>query len=255
MKVYREMAKHPVFSIEDVKKISGNTKTAYSQLRSMIKKGLVQKIRSNAYSVVNPASGQIMANRYQIACSINEDAYVSHHSAFEYYGFANQVYYEVYVSSKSKFQAFVYDNLTYCFIASRMNEGVIEAKNIQNVRITDIERTVIDSIHDLNKVGGLEELLKCIDAVYYLDAQKLRFYLDIYDIQGLYQKAGYILSRFAADLKIPNDFFDYCKRKVGKSRRYLVSNNKMESFYDREWKLMVPKVLMSYGKQGGDELV
>ena len=55
MKVYREMAKHPVFSIEDVKKISGNTKTAYSQLRSMIKKGLVRKIRSNAYSVVNPS--------------------------------------------------------------------------------------------------------------------------------------------------------------------------------------------------------
>lgn len=48
MKVYREMAKHPVFSIEDVKMISGNTKTAYSQLRSMIKKGLVRKIRSNA---------------------------------------------------------------------------------------------------------------------------------------------------------------------------------------------------------------
>lgn len=255
MKVYREMAKHPVFSIEDVKKISGNTKTAYSQLRSMIKKGLVRKIRSNAYSVVNPASGQIMANRYQIACSINEDAYISHHSAFEYYGFANQVFYEVYVSSKSKFQAFEYDHLIYRFIASRMNEGVIEAKNIQNVRITDIERTVIDSIHDLNKVGGLEELLKCIDAVYYLDEQKLRFYLDIYDIQGLYQKTGYILSRFAVDLKIPNEFFDYCKLKVGKSRRYLVSNNKMNSFYDREWKLMVPKALMSYGKQGGDELV
>ena len=255
MKIYREMAKFPVFSIEDVTKISGNTKTAYSQLRSMIKKGLVRKIRSNAYSVVNPASGQIIANRFQIACSINEDAYISHHSAFEYYGFANQVYYEVYVSSKSKFQTFEHDHLSYRYISSRMNEGVIEAKNIQGVRITDIERTVIDSIHDLNKVGGLEELLKCIDAVYYLDDQKLIRYLDIYDIQGLYQKTGYILSRFGADLKIPKEFFDYCKSKIGKSRRYLVSSNKMNSFYDREWKLMIPKALMAYGKHGGDELV
>jgi len=38
MKVYKELAKHPVFSINDVKKLSGNINTAYSQLNRLIKK-------------------------------------------------------------------------------------------------------------------------------------------------------------------------------------------------------------------------
>ncbi|NLK28989.1 MAG: TrmB family transcriptional regulator [Clostridiales bacterium] len=57
MDVYTELAKYPVFSIDDVKKFTGNGKTAYSQLGRLIKKGLVKKIRKNIYSVVNPATG------------------------------------------------------------------------------------------------------------------------------------------------------------------------------------------------------
>lgn len=44
------------------------------------------------------------------------------------------VYYEVYVSSETKFNTFEYDNVTYKFVASRMQEGIIEAKNTIGVR-------------------------------------------------------------------------------------------------------------------------
>ena len=109
----------------------------------------------------------MVANRYQIACAISDTAYLSHHSAFEYYGFANQVYNEVYVSSETRFNSFEYDNITYKYVASRMAEGVVVAKNTTlGVRITDIERTIIDSIHDLNKIAGLEELLNCLEGAF-----------------------------------------------------------------------------------------
>ncbi len=65
----------------------------------------------------------------------------------------------------------------------------MEAKNTTGVRITDLERTVIDSIRDFNKIGGFEELLNCLESVHYLDETKLKRYLDIYNTQGLYQKA------------------------------------------------------------------
>lgn len=129
MDVFNELAKHPVFSIADVKKLIGNEKTSYSQLGRLMKKGLVKKIRKNIYSVINPATGQLIANRYQIACAITDTAYISHHSAFEYYGLANQVFYEVYVSSESRFNHFEYGQETYKYLASRMKEGVVEAKN------------------------------------------------------------------------------------------------------------------------------
>jgi predicted transcriptional regulator of viral defense system len=125
----------------------------------LIKKDRVRKVRKNIYSVVNPATGQLVATRYQIACAITDTACISHHSAFKYYGLANQVFYEVYVSSKTKFNHFHYNHIDYKYVASRMCEGVVEAKNTTGVRITDLERTVVDSIRDFNKIGGFEELL------------------------------------------------------------------------------------------------
>jgi len=255
VKIYYELAKHPVFSIEEAKKLTGNKKTAYSQLNRLMKKGLVKKIRKNIYSAVNPTTGQIVATRYQIACAITDSAYISHHSAFEFYGLANQVFYEVHVSSETKFNHFFYDNLTFKYVSSRMKEGVVEAKNTTGVKITDLERTVVDSIKDLNKIGGLDELLNCLQMINYLDEKKLKKYLDIYNTRGLYQRVGYLLDNYRKEMQLSKDFFEYCKSKIGKSRRYLMIDFKKESFYNREWELMVPKRLFKLTNQEGETLV
>lgn len=255
MNVYNELAKYPVFSIDEVEKLTGNVKTAYSQLDRLMKKELLRKIRKNIYSAVNPVTGQVVASRYQIACAITDTAYISHHSAFEYYGLANQVFYEVYVSSEKKFNHFEYDHVTYKYVSSKMKEGVVEAKNTTGVRITDLERTVIDSIRDFNKIGGFEELLNCLEGIHYLDENKLRRYLDIYDIQGLYQKSGYLLDHYRKEMQISKEFIDYCKGKIGKSRRYLVSETNENNYYNSEWELMVPEGLFEIIQQEGDILV
>ncbi|MGV8155179.1 MAG: type IV toxin-antitoxin system AbiEi family antitoxin domain-containing protein [Alkaliphilus sp.] len=182
-------------------------------------------------------------------------AYISHHSAFEYYGLANQVFYEVYVSSETKFQKFDFGKVTFKYIASRMKEGVVEAKNTTGVRITDLERTVIDSIRDFNKIGGLEELLNCLEGIHYLDESKLRVYLDAYDTQALYQKTGFLLEHYRKDVLLSQEFIDYCKQKIGKSRRYMLSETDEKSHYNSEWELMEPEGLFKITEQGGDMLV
>lgn len=255
MDVYSELAKYPVFSIDDVRKLTGNEKTAYSQLNRLMKKGLVKKIRKNIYSAVNPTTGQIVATRYQIACAITNTAYISHHSAFEYYGLANQVFYEVYVSSESKFNQFEYEHMNYKYVASRMQEGVVKAKNTTGIRITDLERTVIDSIRDFNKIGGFEEVLNCLEGIHYLDEEKLKRYLDIYNTQGLYQRAGYLLNNYRKEMQLSKEFIEYCKGKIRKSRRYLVSEGKENSYYNSEWELMVPEGIFEISEQEGDILV
>ncbi|HBN83078.1 MAG TPA: hypothetical protein DDZ89_04480 [Clostridiales bacterium] len=255
MDTFTELAKFPVFTIDDVKKLIDNEKTAYTQLNRLMKKGMIKKIRKNIYSAVNPATGQMVATRYQIACAITGTAYISHHSAFEYYGLGNQVFYEVYVSSETKFNHFEHDQVTYKYVVSKTEEGVVQAKNTTGVRITDLERTVIDSIRDFNKIGGFEELTNCLEGVHYLDETKLKRYLDIYNTQGLYQKAGYLLDHYQKEMQLSREFIEYCKSKIGKSRRYLVSEAKVNSHYISEWELMVPIGLFELTDHGGDLLV
>ena len=87
--------------------------------------------------------------------------------------------------------------------------------------MTDLERTVIDSIKDFEKIGGFEELLNCLSSIHYLDEVKLRTYLDAYGVQALYQRAGYLLDFFRDEMKLSHEFIEYCKKQVEKGTAYL----------------------------------
>lgn len=254
MSVYGELAKLSVFSVNDLTKLTGNTKTAYSLLGRMMKRDQVRKIRQNVYSCVNEVTGQIVASRYQIACAVNSSAYISHHTAFEFYGLANQVYLEVYISSDTKFRDFQHDKVSYRYISSKTGDGVVEARNTSGVRVTDLERTVIDGIKDFEKIGGFEELINCLEGIFYLDEVKLKEYLDSYGIKALYQKTGYLLDYFKRNMQLSNEFIRFCQDNIGKSTRYLLKNSVHKNQYIPSWQLVVPKGLFQLDKQGGDEL-
>lgn len=85
---------------------------------------------------------------------------------------------------------FSFEDQNYVFIQNKYNFGIDERKH---VRVTDLERTVLDSIKDFEKIAGFEELIQCISLVKYLSEEKMLAYLEQYGNQFLYQKAGFIL--------------------------------------------------------------
>lgn len=137
------------FSRRDVVALTGNEHAAHSLLHDYIKAGHIDRIRRNLYTAISLESKQPVANRFMIATNIAEDACVSFHSAFEYYGYANQVFYEVYVTTDSRFSDFTYDGITYSRVSPRIGSGITTTNT--GIRITDIERTVIDSIYAFKK--------------------------------------------------------------------------------------------------------
>lgn len=137
------------------------------------------------YVAISLENQQPIANRYVIASHISNDAAVSYHSAFEFYGYSNQVFYETQVTSESRFRDFEYDGVTYRRIAPRITGGITE---INGTRVTTLERTVIDSVNLFEKIGGLEELLRCLALIPTLDEATLLACLAEYESGFLYQK-------------------------------------------------------------------
>lgn len=125
---YTHFAKLNTFTMGDVYKLVGNKKTASSLVLRLSKRGLVKKIRNNLYTCINVADGQPVATKYHIACAINNTAYLSHHSAFEYMGISNQVFYEIYVCSEKRFDDFEFNGITYKYVSSKISSGVIEPR-------------------------------------------------------------------------------------------------------------------------------
>ena len=249
MKFYEQLVDLGCFTHYDVKMLTGNNGAANSLIRSYKLKGLIERVRRDLYVTISFETKQPVPNRYAIASHVTPDAYVSHHSALEYHGIANQVYYEVYIASQSRFRTFEYDGITYNHVQSPFDVGV-ETKS-SGVRVTDLERTVIDGINDFSKVGGIEELLRSIEMIPYLDSRKLLAYLNAYDKVFLYQKAGYILEHFKDALKLNDDFFTSCKGKVTESKRYLNGGVHGKSLIlNKDWMLYVPENLHSITMKG-----
>jgi predicted transcriptional regulator of viral defense system len=246
MKYYERLLEMGCFTRGEVCALTVNYNTAGTLLKSYLKKGYVLQVKRNLYVAVNLADRQPVANKQRIAKKITPTAYVSHHAAFEYYGCANQVSYQVEVSSETPFATFSFDGLTYMYIASRIKDGVITRPD--GVRVTDMERTAIDGIHDFEKVAGLEELLRCLALVPSVREEKLLAYLASYGKQVLYQKAGYILRHFQRAFNLSDAFFSECAAHIGKSTRYLTGNN--EGIYNGEWRLVVPPDLMKTINKG-----
>jgi len=252
MKHYKELLAKGCFTGEDVCNMVGNPNTASNLIQNYLKKGYIKRVKRNLYVAVNMADGMAVANRFVIASHITQSAYVSHHSAFSYYGYTNQVFYDVYVSSGAKFNSFEFEGVTFRYVMARIEAGV--EKKADGVNVTDLERTVIDSINDFEKIGGLEELLRSLAMMPYADEGKLLRYLESYDKQVLYQKAGYILEHFKKEMFISERFFEQCASRLSKSVRYLYNGlTKDNVHYDKRWQLYVPNDLLSILFEGGGQ--
>ena len=185
MKHYEKLLELGCFSIKDLKQITGSEAAAKWICREYQKKGYIAHVKRDLYVAISLETQQPIVSRYVIASHISEDAVVSYHSAFEFYGYSNQVFYETHVTSESRFRDFEYDGVRYRRVAPRITGGITA---MNGTRVTTLERTVIDSINLFEKIGGLEELLRCLALIPALDESALMDCLAEYESGFLYQK-------------------------------------------------------------------
>ena len=240
MDLYKKLAALRCFTHSDMVQLTGSESAAMWNIKRYLKKGYIERVRRNLYAVISLETEQPIPNRFQIVSRIANDSFVSHHSAFEFYGYANQVFYEVYFSTEKKVRSFDYDGLHYQPALWRGNNNVTETNS--GVRVTSLERTVIDSIADLTKIGGLEELLRCIALIPSLDETKLLETLEAHGHKQLYQKTGYILEAYKDALSLSDMFFLECVKCSSSSKTYLF--DKQDDFvFHRKWLLYAPNDL------------
>ena len=254
MKYYEQMVAMGCFSFREAVQLIGSETAAFSLLNAYIRKGYVVKIRRGLYSAVNLVDHEPVADRFAIASALSETAVVSHHAAFEYHGCANQVMYEVTVTSESRFNPFAFGGYRYRRFAPSIAVGI--QNNSSRVSVTDLERTVLDGINDFEKDMGFEELIQCIKAVPMLNEQILVKYLDAYETQFLYQKTGFIMEHFREDFEISDCFLEHCRQNAGLSSRYLLNDWRgKKADYFPKWRLTTPENVWKMAEGGFEDAV
>ncbi|MDD5292936.1 MAG: hypothetical protein PHW40_01325, partial [Candidatus Izemoplasmatales bacterium] len=138
--------------------------------------------------------------------------------------------------------------ITYKQVPIKSKKGVFSPPYTQMLKITDIEKTVIVSIQTIGSIINLEELIHSLELIPKLDEKKLIDYLEAYNIQALYQKAGYLLSLFNDILKFNESFFEWTKNKMNQSVVYLSEDAKRDGLFIKTYQVVVPTWLIERGQ-------
>ena len=254
MKHYEKLLELRCFSRRDIAAYLGNDATAASLLREYLKKGYIERVRPDLYTVISLETHQPVYTRYQIGASLFQDAIISHHSSFEVFGYANQVFHEVYVATRSRFHDFEYNGTFYHRV---MLHSGTEIDQTRGIRATSIEQTVIDSIADYEKIAGLEETIRCMLLIPTLNESALITILQRRQNGFLWQKTGYIFSQLNDDLHLSREFFDACKIHLPGGRRSLEKQPAATPVWNPEWQLFAParfRDIVDKGVNETDEL-
>ncbi len=202
------------------------------------------KIRNNLYALIDPSTNDIYSTKFEIASNISKTSFICFHSALEYYGLANQVYNDITVASLTKFNNFIFEESEYIYKQAK-NTSFVKDIVSEEIRVTSLEKTIVDCIDEINLSGGIEEVLNALEQVKYLNEDKLIDVLKEKNKMFLYQKVGYLFQIFNDQLNISEDFFNKCKSHLTNKTNYLMKGEFKNTSLNNEWNLMVPENIKS----------
>lgn len=246
MKHYENLLAKGCFSREQLTEIVGTPSAANQVIYEYQKKGLIEKVKRDFYVVISLETKQPVLSRYQIGSNLFCDACITHHSAFEVFGYGSQVFYECFVATDKRFSDFEYDGVVYRRVERKPYTEVIQQGNL---RVTSVEQTVVDSIRDFEKIAGLEEVIRCMMLVPGLNEQKVLECLARNNKGFLYQKCGFIFEELREEFHFSSTFFEECEKYSSHAKRYLMKESKDNVFHKR-WRIYAPQSLEGLTDKG-----
>ncbi len=237
MKYIKEFSKLKLFNKQDIVNICGNVNNANYILKSYIDKGYISKIKKDYYVINDLVNNTPAANKYEIACGYHTNDFISHHSVFEYYGFSNQVYNTVDITTNTFKRDYIFDECIYKYHKSN---NFIQVNKLSGIKISSIERAIVDCINDSSNFEYYE-LLECINNINNIDESKILIYLKSLNNKLLYKKVGFVLEKYKKTFEISDDFFLSCKEKSGNTVGYYNLQAKDALIFNAKWRLFVYK--------------
>ncbi len=255
MKIKEFFRAHPVFRYEAFQAFMegrGVLPTSIRQLLSYYtKNGQLVRIRRGLYAVNPELSRAQSVDPYLVAAHAAPDAVLGYHTALELHNLAYTTFTELtYLTSihatEFSFQGQHYRPTSYPNALIQQNKDEYDVETLQreglSVRLTSLERTLVDVLDRPDLSGGWEEIVRSFDHLVRFDPQAIIDYVLLLNNRSTVAKVGYFLEGLPDYLKVSDHYLNQLVPHLPKQPHYLDPKRKSASAgtYVAKWQLIVP---------------
>ena len=181
---------HPVFTHEEFKQFAiskgtANANTQKEMLAYHLKKQNIIRIRRGLFASI-PISLRSTAESYSvdpylIAGRISKDAVLSYHTAFDFHGVSHSLFYQFTFMSQQNIRAFTFQQVRFIrlpFPKTLIKQNKTDAEVVTvdrqglDIKVTTIERTIVDALDCPEYAGGWEEIWQSVGHISILNFDK-----------------------------------------------------------------------------------
>ncbi len=199
-----------LFAHAEVEEITGLTaKSARNLVAGLVNRGLATRLKPGLFILVPFELGrerEYLGNPYVVARELADtpEYYVSHASAMDLHQMVTQPQLAVFVTSPKAIRPRTVLGTEFRFVRCKREDlfGIVElwATKTERVRVSDLERTIIDGLKQPEHCGGLTEVAKGFwMRRETLAVPKLVDYALRLDIGAVVRRLGFLLETFEID--------------------------------------------------------
>ena len=260
MKLNRFFARNPVFTVAELDQFlaeegTGNRWTRKALLAHHRRQGHVAPVRRGLYAVVPPGSTPRTSpvDPYLLASKAATGAILAYHTAMEFHGKAHSVFRQFYYLATRKsapfsLRAFQFRSLLHPKALRDKHKEEFEVTKGEragvDVRVTSLERTLVDLLDRPDLGGGWEEIWRSLESVEFYDLDRVVEYVKLLSNSTTTAKVGFFLDQHRDELMVEDRHLDPLRALRPANPHYLDRRKRESGHVVADWGLVVPKEIL-----------
>lgn len=232
-----------------------SARTIESILAYKVETGRLLRIRRGLFASVPPGHNvaTYVVDPFLVASKATDDAVIAYHAALEFFGRAYSTFDRFDFVTTKRMRPFQFRSCEFRAIPvpkaivgrSSALFGVREVpRDGLVVRVTSLERTMVDVFNRLDLAGGCEEVWRSLEMVEYFDLDAVVRYAALLDSATTAAKVGFFLEQHAESLMVTEQYLQQLEEQRPKRPHYMQPSSRGGKLFSR-WNLIVPDTVVS----------
>ena len=229
-------------------------RTIESLIAYAVKSGRLLRVRRGLFACVPAGSdaANYPVDPFLVASQATEDAVLAYHTALEFFGRAYSTFERFdFVTAKKvrpfQFRSFEFRGVPIPKALVNKNAawfGVKEApRSGQVVRVTTLERAMVDVLDRPDLAGGWEEVWRSLEMVEYFDLDMVLKYASLLNSATVAAKVGFFLEQHRNALMVEEAHLKELVSRRPKEPHYMQPSSRGGKLFSR-WNLIVPEAVV-----------